>query len=401
MAKLALNGGPKVKSNSWPAWPEYDEREKKNLIEVLESRNWGTLGPKVLELEKKFSSYISVKHAQTVSNGTTALETVLRALNIGYGDEVIVPPYTFMATVTSVLIVNATPVFVDIDPGSNCIDPGKIKSAITSRTKAIIPVHVSGTPADMDRIMEIAEAHNLYVIEDAAQAHGSEWKGKKLGSIGTAGTFSFQLSKNMTCGEGGIITTNNTELANACWSVHHVGRKPNDEWYRHYRLSTNARMTEWQAAVLLVQLQRLDYQIDIRENNARKLDKLLASIEGIETLKTDSRVTRHTHHLYMFKFKKKYFKNASKTRFIKALNAEGIPAGYGYIELNKQPILKTDQIKRILTRNIDYSSLKLPEAEKACRETVWIPQNVLLGKEEDMEVIAKAIIKIQNNCSEL
>ncbi len=401
MAKLAINGGPKEKKSPWPEWPIYDDREKQKLIEVLNSRNWGTLGPKVLEFEEKFSTFINVSHAQTVSNGTTALEIVLRALNIGYGDEVIVPPYTFMATITAVLIVNATPIFVDIDPNTNCIDAEKIEAAITPRTKAIIPVHISGTPSNMDRIMKIAEAYDLYVIEDASQAHGSEWEGKKLGSIGTVGTFSFQLSKNMTSGEGGIITTNNKELADACWSIHHVGRRRDDEWYRHYRLSTNARMTEWQAAILLVQLERLNSQIEKREKNAEKLDKLLNLIDGIETFKMDSRVTRHTRHLYMFRFKNKFFKNISKKRFIEALNAEGIPCGYGYIELNKQPIFKNTKIKQILTQDINYYSLKLPETERACRETVWIPQNVLLGEEKDIEIIAKAVLKIQNNCNEL
>ncbi|NOY08754.1 MAG: DegT/DnrJ/EryC1/StrS family aminotransferase [Spirochaetes bacterium] len=401
MSKLALNGGPKIKLDSWPEWPVYNEKEKNMLMEVLESRQWGTLGPKVLKLNEKFASFIHAGHALSVSSGTSALEVVLRALGIGYGDEVIVPPYTFMATVTSVLMVNATPVFVDIDPDSNCIDSEKIEDAVTSRTRAIIPVHISGTPADMDEIMKIAGKHNLTVIEDAAQAHGSEWKGRKVGSIGTAAIFSFQLSKNITSGEGGMITTNNKELADLCWSVHHVGRSRNGEWYRHYRLSGNYRMTEWQAAVLLAQLERLEAQGNIRERNFRILNDSLDSIEGVETFKIDPRVTRHSHHLYMFKYKREHFNNAPKTRFIEALNAEGIPSGYGYIEIHQQPLFKTPEVKKILTRDINYESLELPETKRACSETVWIPQNALLAPEKDMENIAGAILKIRENRNEL
>ncbi|MEW5817958.1 MAG: DegT/DnrJ/EryC1/StrS family aminotransferase, partial [Spirochaetota bacterium] len=304
-------------------------------------------------------------------------------------------------TATAVLMANATPVFVDIDPNTNCINPEKIKEAISERTKAIIVVHMAGLPADMDQIMELAGQYNLKVIEDAAQAHGSAWKGRRLGSLGNAASFSFQLSKNMTSGEGGIITTNDEYLAQQCWSIHHVGRKPDSEWYRHYRLSSNYRMTDWQAAVLLVQLDRLEKQIELREQNAAYLDTLLSGLPGISLFQRDKRVTRHTYHLYMFKFHSENFNDLTKEKFIAGLNAEGIPASPGYIELHKQPLFQDTAVKRILTRQIDYASVNLPETEKTCRQTVWIPQNVLLGTKRDMEDIASAIQKIQHNAGEL
>lgn len=399
--KLAINGGTALRGTPYPQWPIYDDSEKKGLLEVLESRIWGTLGPKVRDLEMAFSQYIGVPHAQTVFNGTVALETVLRALGIGPGDEVVVPPYTFVATVSSVLMVGATPIFADIDYRTNCIDPRRVEDAITERTRAVIPVHMAGLPADMDSIIEIAHRHGIAVIEDAAQAHGSEWKSRKAGSIGDAGTFSFQLSKNMTAGEGGMITTNDARLLDACWSIHHCGRRRSGAWYEHERAGSNFRMTEWQAAILLAQLARVEDQIAIREERASELDSLLANISGITLFDRDERVTRHSHHLYMFRFRSEAFGGATKSQFLAALNAEGIPVGAGYVELQKQPLFDDPLVRRILSRPIDFASLDLPETARACRETVWLPQNVLLGTRHDIEQVAEAIEKVRNHGDEL
>lgn len=399
--KLAINGAPAVRTEPFPQWPIHNDAERDALLEVLESRWWGTLGPKAEAFEKAFSAYIGVSYAQSVFNGTVSLEAILRALGIGFGDEVIVPPYTFVATVTSVLAVGATPIFADIDPRTNCIDPKRAEEAITERTKAIIPVHISGTPADMDAIDEIARRHGLAVVEDAAQAHGSEWRSKRVGSLGNAGSFSFQLSKNMTAGEGGAITTNDAKLYEACWSVHHCGRKRGGAWYEHERIGSNFRMTEWQAAVLLAQLDRLEGQTAKREESAAYLDSLLARIPGISLFERDQRVTRHSHHLYMFRFSRGEFKDIEKSSFVAALNAEGIPAGAGYVELQKQPLFEDPLVRRILTRPIDYASLELPEAARACAETVWIPQNALLATRPELEDIAEAVSKIQRNAGEI
>ena len=353
------------------------------------------------QFEEEFSRYIGVSHGVTVCNGTISLQIALRALGVGRGDEVIVPPYTFVATATAVLSVQALPVFVDIDPRTNCMDPEEIQEAITAKTRSIIPVHIAGCPADMDRIMEIAENNNLAVLEDAAQAHGSEWRGRKVGSIGTAGSFSFQLSKNISAGEGGIITMDDAELAEQCWSLHNVGRSKEGEWYEHFMLGGNYRLTDWQAAILLVQLGRLDQQIDVREQNARYLNERLKEIPGIETFYRDPRVTRDTHHLYMFRYQKEQQKGLPKETFVKALQAEGIPASNGYVPLYRMPLFQTDEVLAITGSGREYAALRLPATERACIETVWITQNVLLGDRRDMDDILGAINKIMKYVDEM
>lgn len=400
MANLAINGGRPIRMNPYPLWPEYDENEKQALLNVLESRQWGTLGPEVGAFEEEFARFLGSGRALTVSNGTVSLEIILRALGIGHGDEVIIPPYTFIATATAVLMAGATPIFADIDPATNNLDPVKAATAISSRTKAIIPVHIAGIPADMDAFTALANKHNLALIEDAAQAHGSEWRGRKVGSIGTAGSFSFQLSKNMSAGEGGAIVTDDDELAEKIWSIHHIGRRKDGLWYGHYVLSSNYRMTDWQAAILREQLKRLDGQIDVRERNVSYLNSALGDLEGISSFQRDSRATRITHHLYMFRYDSGAFGNLPKNSFVDALAAEGIPAHSGYTPIQKQPLFQTDEVNRI-SSGIDYSAVKLPEADRACEETVWITQNALLGTEKDMNDIKSAILKIRDNRGEL
>ena len=400
MAELAINGGKALRTEAYPVWPFFDDNEKKAILDVLESRQWGTIGPQSQGFEKDFADYLGVKRVQTVSNGTVSLEIILRALGIGPGDEVIIPPYTFIATATAVLMVGAVPVFADIDPVSNNMDPLKAEAVITPRTKAIIPVHIAGVPADMDAFTALAEKHNLALIEDAAQAHGSEWRGRKVGSIGRAGSFSFQLSKNMSAGEGGAAVTNDEALAEMVWSIHHIGRKKDGLWYGHYYLSGNYRITDWQAAILRVQLGRLEDQIEIREKNVSHLNDVLGGIDGIETFIRDPRATKVTHHLYMFRYQADSFAGISKDRFVQALTAEGIPAHTGYTPIQKQPLFKTKEVLRI-TSGKDYSAVELPAADKACEETVWITQNVLLGSEKDMDDIKAAIVKVQNNAGEL
>jgi len=255
----------------------------------------------------------------------------------------------------------------------------------------------------MGKILEIAEKHNLFVIEDAAHANGSEWKGKRVGAIGNAGSFSFQASKNLTAGEGGFITTNEEWLYERCWSIHHCGRDIHGKiWYNHPYVGTNARMTEWQAAILNVQLKRLDAQIEKRMENAEYLNTRLKEIPCIEILKQDERITRNSYHLFLFKFKSEKCKNLKKEEFLKGLNAEGIPCSPGYICLYKQTLLNSQEFRRATGSNINYGELNLDISEKLCgNEGVWFTQNMLLGEKEDMDQIADAIIKIYDNADEL
>ena len=400
IAHLAIKGGTPVRTTPYPLWPRYDENEKQAILDVLESRQWGTLGPHTRAFESEFAGYIGSKRALAVSNGTVSLEIILRALGVGPGDQVIIPPYTFIATATAVLMAGAIPVFADIDPASNNMDPVKAEEAVTPQTRAVIPVHIAGVPADMDAFIALAEKHRIALIEDAAQAHGSEWKGRKVGSLGTMGSFSFQLSKNMSAGEGGAIVTSNEDLAEKCWSIHHIGRKKNGLWYGHYALSGNYRMTDWQAAILRSQLKRLESQLDTRERNVSRLNEMLGEIEGIKTFKRDPRATRISHHLYMFRYNAEAFGGIPKNLFVEALKAEGIPAHAGYTPIQMQPLFRTEEVLRI-TSGVDYAAVELPKADQACDETVWIAQNALLGNNQDMDDVNASIVKIRDNLGEL
>lgn len=401
MAKLAIDGGEPIRKKPFPKWPVWDESETNALKSVLESGVWGIGGSKVPEFEQKFASYVGVEHGICVTSGTTALEIALRAADVGPGDEVIVPPYTFMATASAVLQIKAIPIFADIDKDTYNLDPDAMESAITERTKAVIPVHIGGCPADMDRIMEIARKHNLVVIEDCAQAHAAEWKGKKVGSIGDMGCFSFQSSKNLCAGEGGIITTNNREMGDKCWSFHNCGRVRQGAWYEHPLLGSNLRMTEWQASILLAQMERLDEQTKIRNHNALYLSKKLSEIDGIKPLVRDERVTTHAYHLYIFKYDSTKFNNVPKYKFIQSLNAEGVPCSSGYNPLYKDDLFKSPIQKCPLScgyykGKVDYSKVYCPVTEKACsEEAVWLFQSMLLGTENDMDDIVDAICKIK------
>src|SRR5438309_1138211 len=272
MSQLALLGGPKTKRKPFPAWPQYDENERRALNEVLESRLWWrTEGAKTLEFERAFARYHGAKHGIAVTNGTAALEVVMAALKIGPGDEVIVPDSTFVATASAVLFAGAMPVMVDVLPDTDCIDPDLVEAAITPRTKAIIAVHLGGHPADVDRLRKISARHSIPLVEDCAHAHSSEWRGRRVGTFDVAGTFSFQASKLMTAGEGGAIITNDDEVEHLARSVHDCGRMPGQWFYSHYIYGSNYRLSEWQGAVLNAQLGRLDEQTARRHRNARLL----------------------------------------------------------------------------------------------------------------------------------
>src|SRR6266853_4180436 len=308
MSELALFGGRKTKGKPFPAWPIYDDKERRVLMEVLESRVWWrTPGTKTLEFERAFAAFHGARHGVAVTNGTAAIEVVMAALNIGPGDEVIVPDFTFIATASAVLFAGALPVMVDVRPDTYCIDPDLVEAAITPRTKAIIAVHMGGHPADLDRLKKITDRKKLALIEDSSHAHASEWKGKRIGTFGVAGTFSFQSSKLMTAGEGGIIISNDEKFERQAHSVHDCGRMPGEWFYSHFIYGSNYRLSEWQGAVLQAQLGRLDEQTKVRHRNARLLDRLIGTIPGITPQKFDERCTRNGQYAYIFHVNKKEF----------------------------------------------------------------------------------------------
>jgi dTDP-4-amino-4,6-dideoxygalactose transaminase len=397
--KLAIEGGDPVRREAFPAWPIWDQSEEKQLLEVLHSGHWGMLsGTKVHAFERAFADYQQAKHGICVVNGTAALEIAIRAVGVGPGDEVITTPYTFVATVNASLAVGAVPILVDVDPATFCIDVEQIESAITPRTKAILPVHIGGHPADMDAILDIARKHGLRVVEDACQAWGAEWRGRRVGALGDLGAFSFQASKNINAGEGGIVLTDDDQLEEMVWSLHNVGRRKGGLWYEHVRVGWNYRMTEWQGAILLAQLARADELAGRRDRNARYLAEALQSIPGIFSLKTDPRVTRHAWHLFIFRYQREAFGGLPRDKFLAALQAEGIPCAPGYVPLDQSPAL-LDGLSRLRAFREDVPPPRTcPVADRLCtQEAVWLTQNMLLGSQPDMDDVVRAIAKIRRS----
>ena len=367
-------------------------------MEALESGRWTIGGEKLSQFEEEFTKFQHAKYGVACCNGTAALVIALKSLGIGKGDYVLVPSYTFLATVTSVIDVGATPIFVDIEEDTLTISVEDAeKKIVENKTKCIIPVHVAGLPANMDKVKEFAEEHGLKILEDSAQAHGAEWKGRRVGSIGDAGTFSFYQSKNMTSGEGGFVTTNDEEIAELLWSYHNVGRDRRRAWYEHVRYGWNFRMTNLQAAILLAQLKRLPTLMKKREESAKYLNKQLSSIEYVEPLNRPREVTSHAYHLYIFKISREITNKVDKGRIVEALRAEGIPCSAGY-----NPVYSYEFLwENIISTPQRRSELKLVNTENACREVIWIPQNVLLAEKEDLDDVVVAVEKVLKNLKEI
>lgn len=399
MVKLAIDGGTPVRTAPFAAWPIYGEEELTQLKEVLESGKWGGAGgpakpgyeSKLALMERRFAELQGAQHAVSVVNGTVAITVALQAAGLKPGDEVIVPPYTFIATASAALAYGIIPVFADVEEDTLLIDPDRIEPLITPRTKAIIAVHIAGAPADMTRLKQVARKHGLVLIEDAAQAVGASWEGQGVGSIGDIGTFSLQSSKNLNAGEGGILTTNNRDYWENAWSICNVGRIPNGGWYQHERFGQNYRMTEFQAAVVLAQMTRLEEQMRKREANARLLDEQLAGLKEIRLLRRDERITRHAYHLYLFKLAPEFANRVDKKDFVRKVNAEGIPLSEGYVPLSRNKSI-LDMIEMWTGERRVYDC---PVCERACaKEAMWLTQNVLLSDEQAIYDVAEALRKV-------
>jgi dTDP-4-amino-4,6-dideoxygalactose transaminase len=392
MTRLAIFGGEPIRKNPFARWPQFDEREKAALIEVLESGVWGGYSPKVAEFEQAFAGFHEANYGVAAANGTVTLETALLAAGVRPGDEVIVPPISFIATATAALRIGAVPVFADIDEATYNLDPARLDEAITGRTRAVIPVHFAGQPADMDAINEIAERHDLVVIEDSAHAHGATWRGRRVGSFGSFGSFSFQASKNMTAGEGGILITNHERLAEQARSICNQGRRSGGAWYEHVRLGTNFRLTGFQAAALLAQLQRLPVQLETRAANAKYLTEQLSQIDIIPAPYVDERVTGHSYYLYPLRLNRKRYPELTKTTLVRALEAEGIPVAEGYPHpLYAQPVFA----------HYEHRRGDCPAAERMCAETFWVSHEIMLARLEDLGDFVAAVAKVSEGAAEL
>lgn len=398
--KLAVNGGPARKRKPFPAWPAHDEREIKAVTEVVESGNWWRIaGSKVTQFEEQFAVYQQCQQSVAVTSGTNALELALAALNIGRHHEVIVPAFTFISTATAVLSANAVPIMVDVDPVTYCIDPEAIEAAITERTRAIIPVHMAGHVADMDAILHIAQQHHLSIVEDAAHAQGADWKGQRVGALQAGGIFSFQAGKLMTAGEGGLILSRDAEFLERCYLFSSGGRPKTDRTYQHALLGTTSRMSEIHAALLLVQLSRLDEQIVQREHNAALLDHLLLDVAGIAPQGRDPRTTRHPHYMYMFRYDSDAFNGLPRQQFVDELIAEGIPAFIAYPPVHCTPVFRKRNFGPRWTDDDpllpDYNLTHCPVSEELCDHIVWLHHRTLLGDKDDLGEIVDTIEKIR------
>lgn len=412
MGELAINGGNPTRTRQVMSWPFYGAEEEARVAEVVRSGKWWW-GENVREFEAKWAEYHGAKHGITCSNGTIGLILALRALGITAGDEVIVPAYTFIASATAVTGINAIPVFADVELETANIDFESAEKLVTEHTRAIMVVHFAGLPVDMDKAKAFAKKHNLALIEDACHSWGSQWNGKGTGALGDIGSFSFQFSKNITAAEGGIILTDDDELAKIARSYTHVGRLEDKPWYDHYLLSGNNRMTEMQAAILLAQLERLPAQVLKREENAAALEAELATIPGIHFPARPAAVTRRSWHMYLFRYNAEEFGGLPRAKFLEALQAEGVPCSGGYIHpvyknpafqtLNASPRREDKALADLCnSRGVRYDQVVCPNAEKLCNEQmVWMPHPMLLEEKEDMVQIADAFRKVQQHQSEL
>jgi len=412
MGKLAITGGKPVRKKPFAPWPIYTQQEARALQKVLASRNWGgyPFPNKIAEaFAQKFARLHGAKYGLAVANGTVAIEIALKAAGVRPGDEVIVPAYTWEGTVGPILLLNAVPVFVDIDPANYCLDAKLIEKALTPKTRAILPVHLAMRFADMDEICRIAGVHKLVVIEDCAHAHGGKWRHKGAGATGDLGCFSFQSSKLMTAGEGGAVITSNLEFYERAQSFMNCGRASVTDQFKHRLIGFNYRITELQAAILEAQLGRLPKQARVRQANMAHFEKRLRGTAGLGFLERDPRNTRVAAYQYVFKYSPEHFGGIPRAAFLGALQLEGVPCdGLFYEPVYRSALFPVDPSEwpALSWGRAEPLDLKAcyhcPVSERAAyEEAVWLPHHIFLGSKKDANDIADAVLKVCENIEEL
>ncbi len=412
-SQLAILGGKPVRSQNFPDWPPVNERIQKSLVSAYTSGAWCRIdggANQVKTLEKKFAELMGAKRCVATGSGTQALHTAFGSLGIGAGDEVLVVPHTYVASVNVISLCNALPIFVDIDRETFQMDPTDLEKKIGAHSKGVEPVHISGLPCDMDRIMSIAKKHDLKVVEDACQAHLSEYKGRKCGTFGDLGCFSFQSSKVLPCGEGGAVIGNNDEIMDKCFSFQNLGTTTVKGLRRWDYLAPKYRMNEIEASILLPQLNDLEKMTDRRNVNAAYLTERLKEIPGIVPQKPYKDVTRASHYLYGLRYRKEHFNDLPRQKFYDAVRAEGIPLSliYAY-ELNKMPFyertLNSAAFKKIYSKNRLNRARELNHCPNnsrlATEEGLWLWHQVFLGIQKDIDDIVDAFIKVYENKDQL
>ncbi|MFZ5910423.1 MAG: DegT/DnrJ/EryC1/StrS family aminotransferase [Chloroflexota bacterium] len=413
MSQLAILGGPKTRTEPYPAWPVWDQRDIDAVTEVIKSGRWGGYpypGPKTAELARQFAHMQGGGYAVPMANGTVTMEVALRAAGIGWGDEVIVPAYTFQATASAPMSAGAIPVIVDVDPNTYCLDPQAAEKAITLKTKAIIPVHLGSNMADMDAIMALAGKYDLVVIEDCAHAHGAKWNGRGAGTIGHFGSFSLQSSKTLTTGEGGILLCRTPELAAKAASIidcgrpHALGGGPEDE-SMNFQVGGNYRLSEVAAALALVGIERFPAQAKQREEMAAYMDEALSEVKGVRVLKRDPRHTTRSFYRYIFAINPEEF-GVEHDVLCAALDAEGVGCWVGYEAMHNyslfQPRKSKLAVPSAFPQYFEFEKMDLPEATRACEhEAVWLDEAVFRAGLEGVDDAVRAIKKIQSHAREL
>ena len=410
MPKLAILGGEPLRRRPFPPWPQYKPTDVARLVGVVESRRWGGFpvpGKHAGEFATRFAELHGAQYGLCLTNGTVALYAALVALGIKFGDEVIVPAYTWDGTAIAVLQAGGVPIFVDIDPDTYCIDPELTRAAITTRTRAILPVHLALRFADMDALLALARECHLSVIEDCAHAHGGQFQGRGAGAAGDAGCFSFQESKLMTAGEGGLVLTNRLDCYERLQSIINCGRPSLTDKFERTALGANYRMTELQAALLLGQLEMWPEFHEKRVRHAAVLTKALSVLPNIRTLPVQPALTRETLYQYVFQYRHNP-PAPSRDLFVAALEAEGIPCDGRFYE----PVYRSDLFNAtpenspqlVIGREtpVDYSRCRCPVSERAAYdESVWLPHFLLVGDEADAMDVARAVEKVVSNLGEL
>ena len=421
---LAIEGGSPVRdvtTHPWPKWPRFGDQEKKLLLEVLESRVWSYNGPKEKRVLELWSQFLGSQFAIAVANGTVSLQLALEALDIGWGDEVLVPGLTWQATAAAVIDVNAVPVLVDVDPETWCIDPERAKEALTPRTKAIMPVHLYGAMADMDAVNALAREQRLKVIEDTAHQHGSEWNRKKAGTLSDIGSFSLQLSKVLTAGEGGLISTDDPNLWERLDALRNCGRRParDEEESKGEGVyqsegdliqSGNYRITEFQAAVLIGGIERLPQEVSLREANAAWLDKQLSEIQGLDPIHPYPQQNRRSYFNYAFSIDPDRFAGGgiSTQKFREALAAElGTSVASCYEPLNDCSLYRPQTKRRYRISDeyweaIDPGRFDLPVCEDLYeRKAVTLHHSVLLDDQSNLKTVIEALRRLEKEAASL
>jgi len=404
---VAILGGQPTRTAPYPSWPVHDDRDVEAVTRVVRSGRWGGFpypGPETQRFAARFAALQGGGYAVPMVNGTISMEVALRAADIGWGDEVIVPAYTFQATAAAPMAAGAIPVIVDVDPDTYCIDPAAVEAAITPRTRAIIPVHLGASMADMDAIMAIAERHGLVVVEDCAHAPGAMWDGRGAGTIGQFGSFSLQSSKTLTAGEGGVLLCRTPELAARVASIIDCGR-PHDPAGVEYTQGGNFRMTELQSALANVGLDRLPAQVAEREAMAAYLDERLREVPGIRVLRKDPRHTTRAFYRYVLAVQPETF-GIEHDGLCTALEAEGVPCWVGYEAMHRyslfQPQTTRLPVPSAFPDAFRFETMSFPVAERAGEhEAVWLDERVFRAGSGGIDDVITALGRIHGQAGEI